>query len=85
MWFEESDAYDLLRHVEEIYIRADQGCAPDYLGALEKMMQQDMQKEDSRRGDGGGVTVEAALKQLEVVRLALARYLARSFTMRGGR
>ncbi|KIO24693.1 hypothetical protein M407DRAFT_25939 [Tulasnella calospora MUT 4182] len=86
MWFEESDAYDLLRHVEEIYIRADQGCAPDYLGALEKMMQQDMQKEDDRRSDtGDGVTVEAALKQLEVVRLALARYLARSFTMRGGR
>ncbi|KAG8913367.1 hypothetical protein FRC00_002541 [Tulasnella sp. 408] len=86
MWFEESDAYDLLRHVEEIYIRADQGCAPDYLGALEKMMQQDMQKEDDRRSDTGDrVTMEAALKQLEVVRLALARYLARSFTMRGGR
>lgn len=83
MWFEESDAYDLLRHVEEIYIRADQGCAPDYLGALEKMMQQDMQKDGAQTNNGRErVTAEAALKQLEVVRLALARYLARSFTMR---
>lgn len=75
--FEERDAYDLLRYLEEIHIRTEQGCGSDYLGALERMMDAEEKK--------GGVTrqhkEDDAIKQLEVVRLALARYLARSFTM----
>ncbi|KDQ19196.1 hypothetical protein BOTBODRAFT_171134 [Botryobasidium botryosum FD-172 SS1] len=65
------DAYELLRHLEEIYMRAEQGSAAEYLGALEKMM-------------GGKPSAESdALGQLEVVRLALARYLARCSTVSG--
>lgn len=66
------DAYELLRHLEEIYMRAEQGSAAEYLGALEKMM-----------GGKPAGTESNALGQLEVVRLALARYLARCSTLGG--
>ncbi|KAG8869065.1 hypothetical protein FRB97_001630 [Tulasnella sp. 331] len=82
LWFAEEDAYDLLRRVEEIYIRSEQGSGSDYLGALEKIMKVSRSKESAGR-QGSTSTTEAppqALKQLEVVRLSLARYLARIFT-----
>lgn len=77
MVFTEEDAYDLLRHVEEIYMRSQQGSGVDYLGALEKIM-----NVSRRTGDRAvvGSTSDQAIKQLEVVRLSLARYLARVFT-----
>jgi nuclear pore complex protein Nup85 len=61
------DTYELLRHLEEIFIRAEQGSGADYLGALRKMI-------------GDGSDEADALRQLEVVRLTLARYLARCST-----
>jgi nuclear pore complex protein Nup85 len=65
------EAYELLRHLEEVHIHAEQGSGADYLGALELIM---------RGGDqdsGKAQDTNNALRQLQVVRLALARYLAR--------
>jgi nuclear pore complex protein Nup85 len=61
------DTFELLRHLEEIFIRTEQGSGADYLSALQKML-------------GDGSDENDALKQLEVVRLTLARYLARCST-----
>lgn len=71
MLISQEEAYELLRHLEEIYTRADQGSGSDYLGALDQIMQGPDTSVDRP------VDVESALGQLQVVRLALARYLAR--------
>lgn len=68
----QDEAYELLRHLEEIYIRAEQGSGADYLGALDRIMQG-----SEAAGADRVVDVESALAQLQVVRLAIARYLAR--------
>lgn len=64
--------YELLRHLEEIYSQAEQGGGAQYLGALDRIMQ-------GNKPDlvDQPVDVESALGQLQVVRLAIARYLAR--------
>jgi len=69
------EAYELLRHLEDIYIHAEQGLGHEYLGALELIMhgEQDPSK-DAKVLNG---SVGNALQQLQIVRLALARYLAR--------
>lgn len=67
----QDEAYELLRHLEEIYTRAEQGAGADYLGALDHIMQGPDVASDRV------VDVDSALAQLQVVRLALARYLAR--------
>jgi nuclear pore complex protein Nup85 len=72
MVLSQGDAYELLRHLEEIYSRAEQGGGAQYLGALDKIMQWGKPDVADRPVD-----VESALGQLQVVRLALARYLAR--------
>ncbi|KAF8309271.1 hypothetical protein DL93DRAFT_2100127 [Clavulina sp. PMI_390] len=73
------DAYELLRHLEEIYTRAEQGNGADYLGALDHIMRG---SPSSSTNDDTAITnqpvdVDSALAQLQVVRLAIARYLAR--------
>jgi nuclear pore complex protein Nup85 len=70
MLFTQDDAYELLRHLEEIYTRAEQGAGADYLGALDRIMRKSSEVNDA-------VDIESALSQLQVVRLAIARYLAR--------
>lgn len=72
MVLSQDDAYELLRHLEEIYIRAEQGDGAQYLGALDRIMLGAKTNLASRPVD-----VDGALGQLQVVRLALARYLAR--------
>ena len=69
------EAYELLRHLEDIYIHAEQGLGHEYLGALELIIhgEQDPSK-DAKVLNG---SVGNALQQLQIVRLALARYLAR--------
>lgn len=75
MVLSKDDAYELLRHLEEVYTRAEQGSGAEYLGALDRIMQGPKgQEADSGRGV---VDVQRALGQLQIVRLALARYLAR--------
>lgn len=63
MPFEVSEVFELLRRLEEVHTRAAQGSGPEYLGALMRQL-----------GKGGE---REALRQLESVRLALARYFAR--------
>ncbi|KAJ7155434.1 nucleoporin Nup85-like protein [Mycena crocata] len=62
--FSASGAAELLCKLEEIFIRSSQGCGSDYLEILTKTIR------------GGGH--KEALNQLKTVRLALARYFARS-------
>lgn len=61
--FSYSGACQLLRRLEEIFIRAEQGSGSDYLGVLMRTMP-----------DGGE---KEALNRLQPVRLGLARYFAR--------
>lgn len=56
-------AYLLLRRLEEVSLRTGQGCGEDYLTILGRVLKVAGPKE--------------ALKRLEILRLALARYLAR--------
>jgi nuclear pore complex protein Nup85 len=72
MVLSQDDAYELLRHLEEVYTRADQGSGAQYLSALDRIMRVDEPELANRLVD-----VDSALSQLQVVRLALARYLAR--------
>lgn len=74
------EAYELLRHLEEIYIRAEQGSGDDYLGALEKIMARNSDASSGIEETDQQRRTENALQQLEVVRLTLARYLARCCT-----
>ncbi|GJJ11510.1 hypothetical protein Clacol_005743 [Clathrus columnatus] len=72
MPFEVSEVYELLRRLEEVQSRASQGSGLDYLSALVPQV--------SKNGE-----IEA-LRQLETVRLALARYFARCSVLAvGGR
>lgn len=61
--FSYSGACQLLRRLEEIFIRAEQGSGSDYMGVLMRTMK-----------DGGE---KEALNRLQPVRLSLARYFAR--------
>ncbi|KAF9461545.1 nucleoporin Nup85-like protein [Collybia nuda] len=61
--FSSSDALGLLRKLEEVFVRTSQGSGEDYLSVLVKTIK------------GGGE--KEAIDQLNVVRLALARYFAR--------
>jgi len=63
MPFEVLEVFELLRRLEELQTRAAQGSGPEYLSALIRQL-----------GNGGE---REALRQLESVRLALARYFAR--------
>ncbi|KAJ7115936.1 Nup85 nucleoporin-domain-containing protein [Mycena epipterygia] len=62
--FSASGAAELLSKLEEIFTRSSQGCGGDYLDVLARTIQ------------GGGH--KEALGRLNTVRLALARYFARS-------
>lgn len=69
--FPPSGASELLRRLEEVFVRTSQGSGDDYLRVLTKMIK------------GGGE--KEALERLKVVRLALARYFARcTFSGIGG-
>lgn len=61
--FSPSGASELLRKLEEVFVRTSQGSGEDYLSVLMKTIK------------GGGE--KEALDRLNVVRLALARYFAR--------
>ncbi|KII87265.1 hypothetical protein PLICRDRAFT_113015 [Plicaturopsis crispa FD-325 SS-3] len=61
--FTSADACVLLRKLDEIFVRTEQGSGEDYLGVLTRVMK------------GGGE--KEALHRLRSVRLALARYFAR--------
>ncbi|KAJ3729997.1 Nup85 nucleoporin-domain-containing protein [Lentinula guzmanii] len=61
--FSFSDAIELLKKLEEIFIRSSQGSGNDYLTVLIRTLQ------------GGGE--KEALERLKTVRLAIARYFAR--------
>ena len=61
--FSSSQASLLLRKLEEISVKVSQGAGSEYLGILSRMVEGKDQKE--------------ALKRLQLVRLALARYFAR--------
>jgi nuclear pore complex protein Nup85 len=63
MPFDVTEVFELLRRLEEVQTRAAQGSGPEYLGALMYQLQKGGERE--------------ALRQLESVRLALARYFAR--------
>lgn len=72
MPFEVSEVYELLRRLEVVQTRTAQGSGVEYLGALL-----------SQVSKGGEME---ALRQLETVRLALARYFARCSVLAvGGR
>lgn len=58
----------LLRRLEEVTMRTRQGCGDDYLGVLARILELDGPRE--------------ALRRLDVLRLAIARYLAR-YTVSG--
>ena len=79
MVFSHDDAYELLRYLEEIYTRAEQGAGAEYLGALDRIMRGNATNPDGNAVDNSKtkVDIESTLGQLQVVRLALARYLAR--------
>lgn len=53
----------MLQKLEEIFIRAEQGCGDDYLAVFMRMIKARPEKD--------------ALNRLKTVRLALARYFAR--------
>ena len=61
--FSYSGACQLLKRLEEIFIRAEQGSGVDYLDVLMRTMKNAGEKE--------------ALNRLKTVRLSLARYFAR--------
>ena len=61
--FTYSNACLLLRHLEEISLRTKLGCGSDYLAVLARIVQVQSPQD--------------ALKRLDVLRLVLARYLAR--------
>ena len=63
MPFEVTEVFELLRRLEEVQTRTAQGSGPEYLSALMCQTQKGGEPE--------------ALRQLESVRLALARYFAR--------
>lgn len=66
------DAYELLRYLQNIYTQAALGAGEDYLHVLARM---------TMRTKGKGAEAEA-LRSLDVVRLVLARYLARCTVQR---
>ena len=61
--FTYSNACMLLRHLEEISLRTTLGCGEDYLAVLARILRLQSPMD--------------ALKRLDVLRLVLARYLAR--------
>ncbi|KAJ4470133.1 Nup85 nucleoporin-domain-containing protein, partial [Lentinula aciculospora] len=61
--FSSSDAIELLRKLEEIFIRSSQGSGDDYLTVLVRIVKGGSEKE--------------ALERLKTVRLAIARYFVR--------
>ena len=63
MSFEVTEVFKLLRGLEKVQTRTTQGADPEYLSALMLQMEKGAERE--------------ALRQLESVRLALARYFAR--------
>ncbi|RDB15810.1 Nuclear pore complex protein Nup85 [Hypsizygus marmoreus] len=65
--FSSSGASELLRKLEEVFVRTSQGAGDDYLSVLMRTMK------------GGGE--KEALDRLKIVRLALARYFARCTTV----
>lgn len=72
MPFDVSEVYELLRRLEEVQARTTQGSGSDYLGVLVSQYAKDGEIE--------------ALRQLDTVRLALARYFARCSVLAvGGR
>ena len=77
MLISQDDAYELPRHLEENYTNAAQGPGIEYLGALDRIMHNNLGASSNRLLAAGDVDVDSALSQLQVVRLGLARYLAR--------
>lgn len=72
MPFDVSEVYELLRRLEEVQTRTTQGSGSDYLSVLVSQYPKDGEIE--------------ALRQLDTVRLALARYFARCSVLAvGGR
>jgi nuclear pore complex protein Nup85 len=65
--FSSSGALLLLQKLEEIFTRTSQGAGPDYLAVLTRVLKGRSEKE--------------ALERLKTVRLALARYFARSLVL----
>ncbi|KDN40916.1 hypothetical protein RSAG8_07784, partial [Rhizoctonia solani AG-8 WAC10335] len=66
------DAYELLRYLQNIYTQAALGAGSDYLEVLARI---------TMRGKGNAAEKEA-LQSLDIVRLVLARYLARCTVQR---
>ncbi|CAE6511949.1 unnamed protein product [Rhizoctonia solani] len=66
------DAYELLRYLQNIYTQAALGAGSDYLEVLARI---------TMRGKGNTAEKEA-LQSLDIVRLVLARYLARCTVQR---
>jgi nuclear pore complex protein Nup85 len=66
------DAYELLRYLQNIYTQAALGAGSDYLEVLARI---------TMRGKGSTAETEA-LQSLDIVRLVLARYLARCTVQR---
>ncbi|KAF8603898.1 hypothetical protein BDV93DRAFT_606578 [Ceratobasidium sp. AG-I] len=67
------DAYELLRYLQNIYTQAALGAGEDYLQVLARMT--------IKGKKGKGAEIEA-LQSLDIVRLVLARYLARCTVQR---
>lgn len=70
MPFDVLEVFELLRRLEEVQTRVAQGSGTEYLGILMRQLQKGGEKE--------------ALRQLESVRLALARYFARCSVLHVG-
>ncbi|CAE6471663.1 unnamed protein product [Rhizoctonia solani] len=66
------DAYELLRYLQNIYTQTALGAGSDYLEVLARI---------TMRGKGSAAETEA-LQSLDIVRLVLARYLARCTVQR---
>lgn len=72
MPFDIGEVFELLRRIEEVQIRTAQGSGAEYLGALISQLKKGGEYE--------------ALRELESVRFALARYFARCSVLSiGGR
>lgn len=69
--FSSSAASLLLQRLEDIFTRTSQGAGADYLSVLTRVIKSKSERE--------------ALDQLKTVRIALARYFARSLVSRGAR
>ena len=69
-FFSLEEAYELLRILEDVYTGVRANSERDYLDPLARLLAKET---------GDAPSYERAMSELEVIRLALARYIAKCF------